>query len=279
MAGEVAIGLLAAAVVAVVHTLLSVGGLADRILRKYAAQLDRELDVLCLPARGQRLAVCHASVLAVVGIVSIAESSLSVALLLVPVAVTPSLVLSWRRHRRIRKLEKQLPAWLIAMSNALKASPSIGEALGSSARLMGGPIGEEVDLVLKSVALGASLEDALADSDSRIGSAAFSSVATAVRIGRQTGGELPAILSRAAETLREMERLQGVVRTRTAEAKTQSWALAAIPFAVGSFLQGMDQNWFPQYLESPLGTVMLIAAIGLWVGSVLAARKILSVDM
>ena len=43
------------------------------------------------------------------------------------------------------KIEKQIDGWLLALANALKATPSLGEALGSSATLIQAPLSEEIE--------------------------------------------------------------------------------------------------------------------------------------
>jgi tight adherence protein B len=98
-------------------------------------------------------------------------------------------------------------------------------------------------------------------------------------IGRQTGGDLPKILERSAATLREMARLEGVVRTKTAEGKSQAWVLGAMPFVMVIVLQSMDPNWLKPLWTSFIGYVLMFAAGILWIFAIIAARKILNVDI
>ena len=45
--------------------------------------------------------------------------------------------------------------------------------------------------------------------------------------GRQVGGNLPKVLETTAHTLREMKRLEGVIRTKTADGRMQLWVIGA----------------------------------------------------
>ena len=98
-------------------------------------------------------------------------------------------------------------------------------------------------------------------------------------VARQTGGDLPAILEQSAATLREMARLEGVVRTKTAEGKAQAYVLGAIPFVLIVAIHLVDEHWLPPLFEKPLGLMILAVATTLWVAAILLARRILTVDV
>jgi tight adherence protein B len=98
-------------------------------------------------------------------------------------------------------------------------------------------------------------------------------------VGRQTGGDLPAILEQSALTLREMSRLEGVVRTKTAEGKAQAYVLGGIPFVLVGAIHLVDENWLPPLFETGLGLAILSVALTLWVAAIFLARRILTVDV
>ena len=59
------------------------------------------------------------------------------------------------------KLETQLDTFLLALANALKASPSLGDALSACTILLRPPISQELELMLKENALGTPLDQAI----------------------------------------------------------------------------------------------------------------------
>lgn len=247
--------------------------------RRYVRFLDGELRFLFASMSGLRLALLHAAALGAVMAAALALRSIPLALCAPVVALVPGFVLAGKRARRVRALEMQLDVWLRAVANALKAAPAIGDALRSSAALVPAPLQQEVELVLKEMALGVPLDEALHAAGERVGSATFSSAIATLLIARKTGGNLPVVLEQAASTLREMERLEGVLRTKTADSKAQAYALGAIPFALIAFLQHQDADYFSKFTGSGIGIAMLVGAGFLWVGSIVAARRILNVDM
>jgi len=113
----------------------------------------------------------------------------------------------------------------------------------------------------------------------RLQSSLATAATTAILIGRQTGGDLSAILERTAGNLREMRRLEGVVRAKTAEGRNQAYVLAAMPFVLLGIIHSFDPTWFEPLAESTLGVLVVIVALATWLFGIIWARKIMSVDI
>lgn len=203
-----------------------------------------------------------------------------VALIVIPIVViAPKIYFIDARSKRQSKIETQLDTFLLALANALKASPSLGDALGACTTLLRSPIREELELTMKENQLGVPLDQALLNMAKRVGSQAFSGALSTVLIGRQTGGDLPRILETAAATLREMARLEGVVRTKTAEGKAQAWVLGAVPPILIGLLNWLDPDWLKPLSTNIIGGIISGVAVVFWVAAIFAARKILAVDI
>jgi len=200
-------------------------------------------------------------------------------LLMIPGTVVPYFYIVGQHDDRLRKLEDLLDSWLLMLANALKASPSLGEAISNSAKLIRPPFSEEIDLVLKEMKLGTPLDQAVLNMSRRVNSRVISSSLATILVGRQTGGDLANILETSASTLREMARLEGVVRTKTAEGKMQVVVLAVIPFGLLGMIHYMDNTWLRPLVETTLGYVIITVATVLWFVSIVLARRILSVDI
>lgn len=198
---------------------------------------------------------------------------------LVILAGLPFFYLTREHDRRVISLEEMLDQWLLMVANNLKASSSLGEAIESSARLIRKPLSEEIDLIIKEMRLGTPVDQALQNASVRIGSPTVSGALATLMIARQTGGDLPAVLERSAAALREMQRLEGVVRTKTAENKSQGFVMAAMPFVLIGGFSLMDPMWLKPLFADIRGYIVLTVAVFLWLGGVLWARKILAVDI
>lgn len=254
-------------------------GLLRTAWAKYTAFLERELRFLRHAASPARMAGWQAGGL--IGLV-LAGLLLQQAFLLFGLPLVLFLPLYWlkREHRRrVQAIEMQLDSWLLILANALKATPSLGEAMSASAKIIRPPMRDELDVCLKEIQLGTPLDQAVINMSERIGSRTFSSALATVLVGRQTGGDLPQILDQSAATLREMARLEGVVRTKTAEGKSQAWVLGAIPFLLLAAIHYIDPNWLRPLTQQFAGYVIITVAAILWASAIVLARKILAVDI
>lgn len=198
---------------------------------------------------------------------------------LVLIAIGPTAYIEYMRRKRVEALEMQLDNFILALANALKSTPSIGSAFNSVVAVISEPMKSEVDLAIKEMKVGSTLDQALLHMAARVGSRQLDSALSAILIGRQVGGNLPKVLETTASTLREMRRLEGVVKTKTAEGKAQLWVIALMPFAM---LAGLNQLW-PGYFDplttTVVGYLICIFSAGCWVAALVLARKVLNVDI
>jgi tight adherence protein B len=194
-------------------------------------------------------------------------------------ALGPSVYIERMRRQRVEAIENQLDGFLLALANALKATPSLGDAFTSVQRLIPQPLQQEVELAVKEMRVGSTLEQAILFMAARIGSRQVDSALSAILIGRQIGGNMPKILDTTASSLREMARLEGVIRTKTAEGKAQLWVLAAFPLVLMLAFGTVKEGYFDPLTESIVGYVLIAIGLMCWIASLVTARKILDVDI
>jgi tight adherence protein B len=195
------------------------------------------------------------------------------------IAVGPHHWLQRRRGRRVSAIDQQVGTFLLALANALRASPSIGESLAVTSRLMPAPMSEELRLMLSEYELGTPLDQALVLMSERIGSRTVRSALGTLRVARRTGGDLSQTLETSAASLREMARLEGVLRAKTAEGRSQAMLIALLPLPFVGILQWLSPDLIEPLGQTASGHMVVAAAIGLWLIAVVLARKILAVDM
>jgi tight adherence protein B len=246
---------------------------------EYTAGLNRRLRFLRIPSRGGLIAALQGTAAAASLSTALFLSQPFLVVLLPAIAFLPSALLTTRIARRVAALEEQIEPWLNAIANALKASPSLGEAVAASASLVGAPMSQEVDVVIKEYELGTPLDRALDNFASRIGSRTLGGCVLALTIARRSGGNLPEMLENAASALREMARLEGVVRTKTAEGKAQAFVIGMIPAPMVLGLNWLDPTYLDPLLQTFTGHLVLAAIAVLWVSAILLSRKILDVDV
>jgi tight adherence protein B len=249
-----------------------------RALERYRASWSRQLARLGVATTATGV-LCLQAALALATLVAAGLGAPAAAACLLACAAAPNLWLRKARAARVRRLERQLDPWLTALTNALTSTPALGDAIASSLPLLDAPLRDELELVTKETALGMPLDDALERAAARAGGRVFRSVITTLKVARNTGGSLPTTLGAASESLREMARLEGVVRTKTAEGRVQTIVLGALPAALYYLLVSLRPDHFEPMDHSTVGSLLYLGAGLLWVSAVLAAHRILSVDL
>lgn len=251
-----------------------------RYWQRYCASLERKLRLMFIWTPGQQIAIGQI----VAGVLVLA---LHVGIGLDPywwivelvIIIAPSRYIEYLRQQRVVKLEDQIDGFLTALANSLKATPSVANSFMGIQPLLPSPIREEVELCVKEMKVGSTLDQALLNMGGRINSRQLDTALSAVLIGRQLGGDLPRILDTTAHTMREMIRLEGVVKTKTAEGKAQLWVLGAFPFIFAVVLSTMEPGFYDP-LKKPVAGWAIAGVAGLsWLVSIVLARKVLSVDI
>jgi len=124
-----------------------------------------------------------------------------------------------------------------------------------------------------------SIDDSLRSLGNRVGSVTFDLMLSGILIGRQIGGNLSDILETNSGSIREMARIQGVIRSKTAESKGQLWVLGLAPPVIFVAFDTLQPGYFEPMRTTAAGPFVLGVAGLLWLGSIIAAKKILMVDV
>lgn len=247
-------------------------------VRDYERALARDLSFLRMAQTPRQVVVAQGVALAIT-LLSVLLGFWLLASVLVVLVCAPKPWLHGRRVKRVNAMEEQLEGWLQGLASSLRATPALGEALEFSMSLVSPPLYDELDVLVKEQRLGTPLDDALTRMGERIASRSVSSALGALRIGRNTGGDLPSIIERTAAALREMTRLEGVVRTKTAEGKAQAYVVAVLPFPMIGLFSYMSPTLLLPLVESVRGYCVAGVAFVLWLSSIFIARRILDVDL
>jgi tight adherence protein B len=274
-----AFGLLVGGIFATAWFTLKVDSLPYRLWARYVNYLEADLQLMFHPTRGRSIALGQLGVLAaIVGANAIVTIPFSAEIALLA-CIAPPLWIRRMKAKRLEAIEQQLNTFTVTLANALKTTPSVGDALRITGDLLSKPFQDDVQLAVKSMRFGASVEQALTLTASRLGSPDVDTVFSALLIGRNIGGDLPTILDTTAASLREMTRLQQVLRTKTAEGRSQVWVLAMFPFGLMFAMSQLQPGFYDVLTRSATGYVLAVIAGLCWAGSILIGRKIMAIEM
>jgi tight adherence protein B len=181
-----------------------------------------------------------------------------------------------RERRRKEAFSDQLPEALQLIASSLRSGFSLAQAIDAVVQDSSpGPLSVELGRAMTEVRLGADLDEALERAAERVESEDLAWAVMAMRIQRETGGNLAEILETTVETLRERERLRRQVRALSAEGRLSAYILIGMPFAMAAWLLLMRRDYISALWTTPLGIAMLLgAAVLMAIGTFWMARWI-----
>ncbi len=223
-------------------------------------------------------------VIAVVGGVlgfTIAADSLPFGLLYaVLVVCVPWYVVRRMAETRRMKIEDQLADAMVALSSAIKAGLSLGQALEILAQQCPRPICEEFRQMYGEYQMGKPLERVLIETRDRLKSENFALFAAAMQASRESGGKLNETVERIAHSVMEMQRLERRIVSETAQARTSAVYMALAPFAVMlMYYFFIDPENTERLFVTVPGQLILCTSLVFNLVAYLWARKILNADI
>jgi len=189
----------------------------------------------------------------------------------------PVLYVSFRRERRLRKIESQLPDALDLITRALRAGHAFGSGLKMAGDEMAEPISGELRAVHEEVNFGVSMERALSHLSDRVPITDLRYFVVAVLIQRESGGNLTEILTNLSRLIRERHKLLAKVRVLASEGKLSAWILAVMPFALAGILNIMNPQFISLLWTDPLGISMVKYLLIMMAFGILVMRKIVKI--
>jgi tight adherence protein B len=194
-------------------------------------------------------------------------------------SAVPYGVFRFRRSRRLKAFNASLPDAIDLMARALRAGHAMGSAIEMVADQMTEPLAFEFMQVYQQQRLGLQFRDALLQMGARVPSRDLQFLITAILVQKETGGDLTEILDRTAHVIRERIRIEGEVRTRTAQGRLTGWILSLLPIVLLALINIVSPGYSMLLFHDPIGQKLLYAGAALIVFGALIIRKIVDVQV
>lgn len=192
-------------------------------------------------------------------------------------ALLPLAYVNWKRSRRMRHMERQLPDALDLMTRALRAGHAFTSALSMAGNEMPEPIGGEFRIVHDEINFGVSLQQALAHLSERVPLTDLRYFVVAVLIQRDSGGNLTEILTNLSRLLRERAKLIAKIRVLSAEGRLSAWILGLMPFALAAVMNLVNPEFMSLLWTDPIGIAMIQYMLVLMAIGAVIMRKIVRI--
>lgn len=191
----------------------------------------------------------------------------------------PYLYMKFRRSRRLQSFNNSLPDAIDLMARALRAGHSLSSAIEVLSEQGGETVAVEFSAVFRQQNFGLPIRDALLQMADRVPSKDLRFMVTAMLVQKETGGNLTEILDRATYVIRERLRIEGEVRTRTAQGRLTGWILSLLPVIMLFLLNIVDPDYSHILLHDPTGQKLLYLDAALIVIGSFFINKIVNIQV
>lgn len=192
--------------------------------------------------------------------------------------MVPQFYLSHRASARRKRFNNQLGDTIGMMANSLRAGYSLLQTMELVSRESPPPMSEEFRRVVREVGLGISYQQALDNMLRRIPSEDLDLLVSAIKIQSEIGGNLGQILDVIGETIRERVRIQGEIRTLTAQQSISAYVIAGLPIAMAAVFMLINPDYMLAMFKWPY-VCMPIGALVFEVIGYLVMRKIVAIEV
>jgi tight adherence protein B len=145
---------------------------------------------------------------------------------------SPSLLVTFYRHRRVRLIERQLVDALSAMAGAMRAGMTLYQGMEEVASTSQPPLSQELSLTVREMRLGTPTEEAMENLAGRVDSDDLRLVVTSVNTARTLGANMAEMFDTISDTIRDRFRMEGRIRSLTAQGKLQGIVMGGMPIIV-----------------------------------------------
>lgn len=248
---------------------------------KRTESLEKQLNLSYIFLNLKKILFIYFTVVLIIysGVFLIFPFSIITVISLIILMILPHFLIKRFRKKQIIKLESQLPDALMLISGGLRSGASLGTALSQLTNECSAPLKNEISLIIREQKMGLPLSDALMNFQNRLPITSVILMTTSIRIALETGGELAETLTKAAETLRQIQQSEGKINALTAQGKMQAWVVGLMPVGLIAVLHQMEPEAMHQLWVTPAGWIALSGIILFEVLGMFVIKKIVNIDV
>ena len=179
-----------------------------------------------------------------------------------------------RRERYRRAVDGGAAEMAVAIADALGSGHSLRGALEEASISTHGEAGHELRRAVAELSAGATTDAALESMRARVRSSRVDSIVAACLLQRRAGGDLARLLRHSARSMEEQARLEGEVRSATAQARFTGLLVALLPLGGAVLTELASPGWFASLWRSFLTAWLVGIALVLQVVAVVLMRRL-----
>ena len=194
------------------------------------------------------------------------------------ILLLPYTYIQWKRSKRLRKIEQQLPDTLDLIGRAMRAGHALSSGLSMVGDEMTDPVATEFRLTNDEINYGVSMQQALLNLSNRVPITDLRYFVVAVLIQREAGGNLTEVLDNLSKLIRERLKFHAKIKVLSTEGRMSAWVLGVLPFALAGLLNFANHDFISILWTDPAGiqitkVVLFIMAVGaIWLYKLVQVR-------
>jgi len=243
----------------------------SRMLKTRIAQANSKMSVstllvstVCLALGGYLVASLFIPILAI-----------QIAVGIVP-GFIPFIIITLKRSRRLAAFNRALPDAIDMMGRSLRAGHSMTASINIVAEQSVEPVAAEFREAFNQQNFGLPLRDALTQMLDHVPSQDLRVLVTGILVQKETGGNLAEILDRTSTVIRERLRIQGEIKTHTAQGRLTGWILCTLPIVMLLVINLVNPGYSKVLLDTPTGHKLIYIGLFLLVVGGLIIRQIIN---
>ncbi|WP_328719672.1 type II secretion system F family protein [Streptomyces sp. NBC_00247] len=187
--------------------------------------------------------------------------------------------LNWQRNKRIERFINQLPELSRVLANATQAGLALRTSLGMAAEELENPAGEELARVARRLAVGESLDDALAELTDRLPSRELSVLVSTLVLSNRAGGTVVSSLRNLTETLEERKETRREVKTQLSQVTVTAYAVPVFGLGAMLLMNAVMPGALDRMTGAFFGQAAVVVSIALYAIGFVVIRRMSRIDV
>lgn len=187
--------------------------------------------------------------------------------------------LTWQRGKRNDKFINQLPELSRILANATQAGLALRTSIAMAAEELESPAGDELGRVADRLAVGHSIDDALADLAERLPSRELVVLISTLVLSNKAGGTVVDSLRNLTTTLDERKETRREVRTQLSQVNMTALAVPILGLGALLMMNQVMPGSLDRMTSEVLGQGAVLVAFGLYGLGFVLIRRLSKIDI
>ncbi len=181
--------------------------------------------------------------------------------------------------KRQEAFESKILDLAMGLANGMRSGLALGQAVEALSKRIGGPMKEELVVLLREHRLGLDLPEAFERLSARMPCEDLHLLVTTISLTTKSGGSLVEVLEEIVETIKSRTEFQDRLKNMTAQGRFEALVISCAPFAAFLLLYLIDPVLMKPLISTGVGWLAVGGACLLVTTGYFVLRKIITVEV